>query len=52
VDGGAPIAQALSLMIQANVGPRPVIQAARVAGVIRLRDLYHEGAKAAPGDQA
>jgi len=41
VDGGAPIAKALSLMFQENVGLMPVIQAGKVAGMIRLSDLFN-----------
>jgi CBS domain-containing protein len=50
VDGSAPIAQALYLMIQANVGLMPVIQAGKVAGMIRLSDLFNEITKVVLGD--
>jgi CBS domain-containing protein len=40
VDGGAPLAKALYLMIKENVGLMPVMQDNKVAGMIRLSDLY------------
>lgn len=52
VDGSAPIVKALYLMIQENVGLMPVIQASKVAGMIRLSDLFNEIAKVVLGDQA
>ena len=52
VDGGAPIAKALYLMVKENVGLMPVMQAGRVAGMIRLSDLFNEVAKVVLGDQA
>jgi CBS domain-containing protein len=42
VDGDDPIAKALFLMIQENVGLMPVIQDSKVAGMIRLSDLFTE----------
>jgi len=50
VDGSAPIAKALYLMIQENVGLMPVIQDSKVAGMIRLSDLFNEIAKGVLGD--
>lgn len=52
VDASAPVAKALYLMIQENVGFLPVMQAGRVAGMIRLSDLFNEVAKVILGDQA
>jgi CBS domain-containing protein len=52
VDGGAPIARALSVMVKENVGLMPVMQAGKVAGMIRLSDLFNEVAKVVLGDQA
>ena len=40
VDGNAPLFKALYLMIKENVGLMPVIQDSRVAGMIRLSDLF------------
>ena len=51
VDGGAPIPKALYLMVKENVGLMPVMQAGRVAGMIRLSDLFNEVAKVVLGDQ-
>jgi CBS domain-containing protein len=42
VEGEDPIAKALFLMIQENVGLMPVIQDSKVAGMIRLSDLFSE----------
>jgi len=50
VDGSAPIAKALSLMIKENVGLMPVMQAGKVAGMIRLSDLFNEINKVVLGD--
>ena len=50
VDGGAPITKALYLMIKENVGLLPVMQDNRVAGMIRLSDLYAEIAAMVLGD--
>ena len=52
VDGNAPIFKPLYLMIKENVGLMPVIQAGKVAGMIRLSDLFNEIAKVVLGDQA
>ena len=52
VDGSAPIPKALYQMIQENVGLMPVMQAGKVAGMIRLSDLYNEIAQMVLGDQA
>ena len=40
VNGKDPIAKAIFLMIQENVGLLPVIQDNKVAGMIRLSDLF------------
>ena len=50
VDGGAPIAKALYLMVKENVGLMPVIQAGKVAGMIRLSDLFNEITKMVLGE--
>ena len=50
VDGSAPIVKALYLMIKENVGLMPVIQDSKVAGMIRLSDLFNEIAKVVLGD--
>jgi CBS domain-containing protein len=52
VDGDAPIFKPLSLMIKENVGLMPVIQAGKVAGMIRFSDLFNEIAQLVLGDQA
>ncbi len=52
VDGNAPISKALYLMIKENVGLMPVMQAGKVAGMIRFSDLFNEIAKVVLGDQA
>jgi CBS domain-containing protein len=50
VDGSAPMGKALYLMIKENVGLLPVIQDNKVAGMIRLSDLFNEIAKVVLGD--
>ena len=50
VDGNAPIAKALYLMIKENVGLMPVIQDSKVTGMIRLSDLFNEVAILVLGD--
>jgi CBS-domain-containing membrane protein len=50
VDSSAPIAKALYLMIQENAGLMPVMQAGKVAGMIRLSDLFNEIAQVVLGD--
>ena len=52
VDGNAPIFKPLYPMIKENVGLMPVIQAGKVAGMIRFSDLFNEIAKVVLGDQA
>jgi CBS domain-containing protein len=42
VDDNAPISKALYLMIKENVGRMPVMQDNKVAGMIRLTDLFGE----------
>jgi len=42
VDGEAPIAKALFLMVKENVGLMPVTLDSKVAGMIRLSDLFKE----------
>ena len=50
VDGDAPIVKALYLMIKENVGMMPVIQDNKVAGMIRMSDLFGEIAKVVLGE--
>ena len=50
VDGDDPIAKAVFLMIKEDVGLMPVIQAGRVAGMIRLSDLFTEISKLVLGE--
>jgi CBS domain-containing protein len=50
VDGDAPIIKALYLMIKENVGMMPVIQDNKVAGMIRMSDLFGEIAKVVLGE--
>ena len=42
VQGSDPIAKAIFLMIKEGVGVMPVIQDSKVAGMIRLSDLFKE----------
>ena len=42
VQGSDPIAKALFLMIKEGVGVMPVIQDSKVAGMVRLSDLFKE----------
>ena len=42
MQGSDPIAKAIFLMIKENVGMMPVIQDSKVAGMIRLSDLFTE----------
>ena len=50
VDGDAPIVKALYLMIKENVGMIPVIQDTKVAGMIRMSDLFGEIAEVVLGE--
>jgi CBS domain-containing protein len=50
VEGDDPIAKAVFLMIKEDVGLMPVIQAGRVAGMIRLSDLFSEISKLVLGE--
>ncbi|MGB8992258.1 MAG: CBS domain-containing protein [Desulfobaccales bacterium] len=50
VDGKAPIVKALYLMIKENVVRIPVMEDERVAGMIRLGDLFNEIAQVMVGD--
>jgi CBS domain-containing protein len=50
VDGDAPIIKALYLMIKENVGMMPVIQDTKVAGMIRMSDLFGEIAEVVLGE--
>jgi CBS domain-containing protein len=49
-NGEDDIAKALFLMIKANVGLMPVVQEQRVAGMIRLSDLFKEISDMVLGD--
>jgi len=48
--GGDPLAKAIFLMIKENVGLMPVIQDHKVAGMIRLSDLFKEISDLVLGD--
>jgi len=50
VQGSDPIAKAIFLMIKADVGLMPVIQENKVAGMIRLSDLFKEISDMVLGD--
>jgi CBS domain-containing protein len=52
VDGNAPIPKALYLMVKENVGMMPVIQDDKVAGMIRMSDLFNEIAKLVLGEES
>lgn len=50
IAGDDPIAKAVFVMIQENVGAMPVIQDSKVAGMIRLSDLFTEISNLVLGD--
>ena len=50
IAGGDSIAKAVFLMIKENVGMMPVIQDSKVAGMIRLSDLFTEISKLVLGE--
>jgi CBS domain-containing protein len=50
VKGDDPIAKALALMIMDNVGMMPVLQDNKVAGMVRLSELFQEISKIVLGD--
>ena len=50
VDAGDPIAKPLYLMIKENVGLIPVMQSEKVAGMLRLSDLFGEISALVLGD--
>ena len=50
IQGNDPIAKAIFLMIKENVGLMPVIQDSKVAGMIRLSDLFKEISDLVLGD--
>jgi CBS domain-containing protein len=50
VQGGDPLAKAIFLMIKENVGVMPVMERGKVAGMIRLSDLFKEISDLALGD--
>ena len=50
VNADDPIIKALYLMIKENVGLLPVMQGGRVAGMLRLSDLFAEISKLVLGD--
>ena len=50
VQGSDPISKAIFLMIKENVGMMPVIQDSKVAGMIRLSDLFKEISDMVLGD--
>ena len=50
IQGSDPIAKAIFLMIKENVGMMPVIQGSKVAGMVRLSDLFKEISDMVLGD--
>jgi predicted transcriptional regulator len=42
IQGADPIAKAIFMMIKEDVGMMPVIQDSKVAGMVRLSDLFKE----------
>lgn len=50
VDAKDPIAKAIYLMIKENVGMMPVMQDNKIAGIIRLSDLFTEISKMVLGE--
>ena len=50
VQGNDPLAKAIFLMIEENVGAMPVVQESKVAGMIRLSDLFKEISDMVLGD--
>ena len=50
IQGNDPIAKAVFMMIKENVGMMPVIQDNKVAGMIRLSDLFTEVSKLVLGE--
>lgn len=50
IQGNDPIAKAVAVMIQEGVGMMPVIQDNKVAGMIRLSDLFKEISDLVLGD--
>jgi CBS domain-containing protein len=50
IQGSDPIAKAIFMMIQENVGLMPVIQDGKVAGMVRLSDLFKEISDMVLGD--
>jgi CBS domain-containing protein len=50
IQGSDAIAKAVFMMIQANVGMMPVVQDSKVAGMIRLSDLFTEITKLVLGE--
>jgi CBS domain-containing protein len=48
--GNDPVAKAIFLMIKADVGMMPVIQENKVAGMVRLSDLFKEMSDLVLGD--
>ncbi|HZK13145.1 MAG TPA: CBS domain-containing protein, partial [Desulfobaccales bacterium] len=50
IAGSDPIAKAVFQMIQENVGMMPVVQDGKVAGMIRLSDLFIEISKLVLGE--
>jgi len=50
IQGSDPLAKAIFLMIKENVGAMPVIQDSKVAGMVRLGDLFKEVSDLVLGD--
>ena len=50
IQGNDPVAKAIFLMIKEDVGMMPVIQDSKVAGMVRLSDLFKEVTDMVLGD--
>ena len=50
IQGSDPVAKAVFLMVKENVGLMPVIQEGKVAGMLRLSDLFGEISKMVLGE--
>jgi CBS domain-containing protein len=50
IEGSAPIAKAIFVMIKEDVGLMPVMEGGKVMGMIRLSDLFKEVSDLVLGD--
>jgi CBS domain-containing protein len=50
IEGSAPIAKAIFVMIKEDVGLMPVMEGGKVMGMIRLSDLFKEISDLVLGD--